>query len=161
MRGLGKMLSAGARASSAFAGGGEFLEATNRAGPLAVAVRAGTLSVTTGGEAFFLAVDDEALAVPVRTGKSSVVTGGEMCSVAVGREPLAVAVRAGTSSVVTRGETCLVAGDGEPFAVSDGRGARMTGGGSIGTSGGGPRHHQLRPLQRQSVAGGGDGATGL
>ena len=52
MPGVGKMLSmAGARASSAFAGGGEFLAAANRAEPLAVAVRAGTSSVADGGVA--------------------------------------------------------------------------------------------------------------
>ena len=137
MPGVGKMLSmAGARASSAFAGGGEFLVAANRAEPLAVAVRAGTSSVADGGGAFL---------------------------VAGGGEPLAVAVRAGTLSVADGGEMFLVAGDGEPLAVTDGGVARTTGGGYIGTSGaiggepfgrgdkapgpGGLLHHQLRPLQ--------------
>jgi hypothetical protein len=77
MPGVGKMLSmAGARASSAFAGGGEFLAAANRGEPLAVAVRAGTSSVATGGDTFLVAVGGEPLAVAVRAGTSSVADGG-------------------------------------------------------------------------------------
>ncbi len=77
MPGVGKMLSmAGARASSAFAGGGEFLAAANRAEPLAVAVRAGTSSVATGGDTFLVAVGGDPLAVAVRAGTSSVADGG-------------------------------------------------------------------------------------
>jgi hypothetical protein len=69
MPGVGKMLSmAGARASSAFAGGGEFLAAANRAEPLPVAVRA--------GDTFLVAVGGDPLAVAVRAGTSSVADGG-------------------------------------------------------------------------------------
>jgi len=85
--------------------------------PLAVAVRAGTSSVATGGDTFLVAVGGEPLAVAVRAGTSSDATGGDTFLVAVGGEPLAVAVRAGTSS------------------VADGGVARTTGGGYIGTSG--------------------------
>jgi hypothetical protein len=75
---------------------------------------------------------------------------------------LAVAVGAGTSSVAIGRETFLAAGDGEPLAVADVGGARMTGGGCIGTSGAvvlavgpgdktsrlaGLLHHRWRPLQ--------------
>jgi hypothetical protein len=58
-----------------------------------------------------------------------------MSLAAGGGERLAVAVRAGTSSVAIGGETFLAAGGGEPLAVADVGGARMTGGGYIGTSG--------------------------
>jgi hypothetical protein len=67
---------------------------------------------------------------------------------------------------VVGGETSLLAGGGEPLAVTDG-GARMTGGGSIGTSGAagegggeplaiapGSLHHMLRPPQWHLAAGG-------
>jgi hypothetical protein len=73
----------------------------------------------------------EPLAVAVRAGTSSVAAGGETFLA----EPFAVAVRAGTSSIAAGAETFLAAGGREPLAITDGRGATMTDGGSIGTSG--------------------------